>query len=119
VTQLPGICATEIEKKIAENVLPFIKDGDVLQLGIGGIPNYVASHLLDRKNLKIHSEMLTDTMVDLVNAGAINSHGKDFMDGYIVGSFAAGTENSMTGSIGIRKLSCSLSELQMIPESSA
>ena len=90
--QLPPIVPSASEQKIADNVLPFIENGDTLQLGIGGVPNYIAEHLKDRRGLKIHSEMLTDAMVDLVEAGAIDNHGKDYMDGLLVGTFAAGTD---------------------------
>jgi acyl-CoA hydrolase len=91
IQQLPDIVPTDIEKSIAANVLPFIEDGDTLQLGIGGVPNFIAQQLKDRRNLKFHSEMLTDALVDLYEAGAINSSGKEYMDGRIVGTFAAGS----------------------------
>ena len=90
--QLPPIVATETEERLAKNVLKYIKDGDTVQLGIGGVPNYIAEHLKDRRGLKFHSEMLTDAMVDLVNAGAVDNHGKAYMDGLTVGTFAAGTD---------------------------
>jgi len=45
-----------------------------------------------RRNLKIHSELLTDAIVDLWEAGAIDSHGRDYMDGFIVGTFAGGSQ---------------------------
>lgn len=91
LTQLPPIVPTEVEERIANHVLGFIADGDTVQLGIGGVPNYVAEHLRDRRGLSIHSEMLTDGLVDLVTAGAIRA--RDHEDDWpIVGTFAAGTD---------------------------
>ncbi|MBN2056148.1 acetyl-CoA hydrolase/transferase family protein [bacterium] len=89
--ELPPLKVSGVEQRIAENVLPYIEDGDTIQLGIGGVPNYIAEHLRDRRDLKIHSEMITDSMVDLVECGAVTNHGKPYMDGLLVGSFAAGT----------------------------
>jgi acyl-CoA hydrolase len=82
--QLPPITATEVEKRIAGHVLPYVEDGDTVQLGIGGVPNFIASQLAGRRGLRLHSEMLVDSMVDLVRAGAVS--------GRVVGSFAAGTD---------------------------
>jgi acyl-CoA hydrolase len=90
--QLPPIEATDTEVEMAKNVLKFIEDGDTIQLGIGGVPNYIADHLRDRRALKLHSEMLTDGMVDLVKSGAVDNSGKPYMDGLSVGTFAAGTD---------------------------
>ena len=90
--QVPPIKASQVEERIGQHVLPFIEDGDTLQLGIGGLPGYIALHLRDRRGLKVHTEMLSDAYVDLDQAGAIDSSGKAFMDGRIVGTFAAGTD---------------------------
>ena len=62
-----------IGKKIAE----MIPDGACLQFGIGGIPNAVAKFLTNHKNLGIHSEMLTNIVVDLYEAGAITNSQKN------------------------------------------
>ena len=90
--QLPALQPSEVERRIAEHVVRYVDDGDTVQLGIGGVPNYVAEHLKSRRCLKIHSEMITEAMVDLVNAGAVDCHGKPYHDGYIVGAFAAGSD---------------------------
>ncbi len=90
--QVAPIKASSVEERIGQNVLPFIEDGDTLQLGIGGLPGYIATHLRDRRGLKVHTEMLNDAYVDLDEAGAIDCSGKAWMDGRIVGTFAAGTD---------------------------
>lgn len=81
----------EIELKIGQYIAELIEDGSTLQLGIGGIPNAVAASLMDKKDLGIHSEMLTDGMVDLVDKGIITNRKKSIHRGKIIGSFAAGS----------------------------
>lgn len=63
---------TEKDKRIAQHILPYIKDGDVLQIGIGSIPNSIAYELRDRKNLGIYSEVLTESLLELMRRGAVN-----------------------------------------------
>lgn len=77
--------------RIGEYVAELIEDGSTLQLGIGGIPNAITASLTDKKDLGIHSEMLTDGMVDLVEKGVITNRMKSIHKGKIIGSFAAGT----------------------------
>jgi 4-hydroxybutyrate CoA-transferase len=83
---------SETEKKIAENVLPYIKDGACIQLGIGGIANAVGSFLKDKKDLGIHTEMFVDAMVDLIECGAVNNSRKKLDKGISVMGFAGGTQ---------------------------
>ncbi len=90
--QIPCIVPSEVERRIAGHVQAFVGDGDTLQLGIGGVPTYVAQHLCERRGLKVHSEMLTDGILALHEAGALDSADKALWDGMIVGSFAAGTD---------------------------
>lgn len=68
---LPNQKVSDEEKKIAENILPMIPDGATLQLGIGGVSNAIGYQLIERKNLSIHTEMLTDSMRVLYEKGAI------------------------------------------------
>ena len=53
---------TEIEEKIGENVAELVHDGDCIQLGIGSMPNAVGHHLMDKKDLGLHTEMFTSIM---------------------------------------------------------
>lgn len=78
--------------KIAEFVTNHIKDGDTLQIGIGAIPNAVMSLLTSRRHIGIHTEMLTDGIVDLVASGAVDGTRKDTHKGKIVAAFAFGTQ---------------------------
>ena len=83
---------TEKDRKIAEFITDDIQDGDTLQIGIGAIPNAVMSQLKDRRHLGIHTEMLTDGIVDLVNAGAVDGMHKSTRKGKIIATFAFGSQ---------------------------
>lgn len=83
----------EVEKAIGGNVAQLIKDGDCLQLGIGEIPDAVLGFLGDKNDLGIHSEMISDGAMKLVNEGIINCRRKTFHAGKIVITFAMGTHD--------------------------
>lgn len=72
-----------------------IEDGSTIQLGIGGIPNAVAGELMRKKDLAIHTEMLTDGMVDLFEAGVVSRTPRSvdggMLRGRMVAAFALGT----------------------------
>lgn len=80
-----------IESKIGQNVASLVEDGATLQMGIGGIPNAALTFLHDRKNLGVHSEMISDGVVDLAQKGIINGMNKVTEHGKIVGGFAFGS----------------------------
>jgi len=90
--ELPYIEPGEVEEQIGKNVASLIEDGSTLQLGIGGIPNAIAHHLKDKKDLGIHTEMFTDGMVDLFRKGIITNKKKTIWKGKMVGTFALGTQ---------------------------
>jgi len=81
----------EISLKIAEFIAPLIEDGATLQAGIGEIPNAVLRHLGDKKDLGIHSELITDGVVELSDAGVITNDRKTVHRGKIVAGFLIGT----------------------------
>jgi acyl-CoA hydrolase len=81
----------DIERRIGANVAELIPDGATLQLGIGAIPAATALFLRDKKDLGIHTEMFTDSVVDLVEAGAITGEAKERNRGKIVTSFVMGS----------------------------
>ncbi|XP_037796144.1 4-hydroxybutyrate coenzyme A transferase-like [Penaeus monodon] len=78
----------EIGRLIAENL---VDNGATLQMGIGNIPDAVLASLKGHKDLGIHSEMFSDGVVDLVEAGCITNTHKKYHPGKIVGSFIVGT----------------------------
>ena len=77
---LPEVKSVDISKtemEIGKYCASLIKDGDCLQLGIGGIPNAVCAQLWDKKDLGLHSELVGDGVVDLLEAGIINNKKKN------------------------------------------
>ncbi len=82
----------EVTARIAENVASLVADGDTLQLGIGRLPDTVLLSLTGRSDLGIHTEMFSDGVMRLTEAGVITGHRKTLHQGKIVGSFAAGSQ---------------------------
>ena len=82
---------TDVEAQIGELVAGLIEDGSTLQMGIGGIPDAVLARLHDKHDLGIHTEMFSDRVVDLVEAGAVTNRFKATGAGRIVTSFVNGT----------------------------
>lgn len=83
---------TETDAAIGRYIADLIEDGSTIQLGIGNIPNAVANELKAKKHLGIHTEMFTETMVDLIECGAVDNSQKGFMNGYSVCSFTMGSQ---------------------------
>lgn len=81
----------EVSAAIGRNVAGLIDDGDCLQLGIGMIPNAVLKELRNHTHLGVHTEMLSDGIVDLVRAGAIDCSRKSYHPHKIICSFVMGT----------------------------
>ena len=82
---------TEAIVKIGQNVASLIEDGATLQMGIGSIPDQVLQNLHSHKNLGVHTEMLSDGIIPLVEKGVINNSLKKINPGRSVTSFMAGT----------------------------
>jgi len=83
---------SDVERAIGEHCASLVKDGDCLQLGIGAIPDAVLLFLKDKKDLGIHSEMFSDGVVELVEAGVINNQKKNFNKGKSIATFLMGTQ---------------------------
>jgi 4-hydroxybutyrate CoA-transferase len=90
VLQPPRISGTD--EKIGGYCAELIKDGDCLQLGIGAVPDSILGFLKQKKDLGIHTEMFSDGVVDLVEAGVITCAKKNFHPGKMVATFFMGTE---------------------------
>ena len=84
--------ADDVSTAIALNVARLIEDGSTLQLGIGKIPNAVLSMLGNRRHLGLHTEMFSDGIMPLCEAGVITNRKKGFRHGKAIASFAMGTE---------------------------
>ncbi|MDH4069065.1 MAG: 4-hydroxybutyrate CoA-transferase [Ignavibacteria bacterium] len=81
----------DMYRKIGENVASLVEDGSTLQLGIGRIPDAVVHFLEDRRDLGVHSEMVSDGILPLVEKGIITNQKKTLLPGKIVTSFVLGT----------------------------
>ena len=82
---------SDVERAIGENCASLVKDGDCLQLGIGAIPDAALLFLKGKKDLGIHTEMFSDGVVELVEAGVITNAKKNFNKGKMVACFLMGT----------------------------
>ncbi|MDR1768868.1 MAG: hypothetical protein LBR32_10695 [Propionibacteriaceae bacterium] len=91
VIELPKAAPGEVEMRIGENCAGLIQDGDTLQLGIGAIPDAVLHFLGGKKDLGIHSEMFSDGVVELIEAGVVTNAKKKVHPGLCVASFLMGT----------------------------
>ena len=83
---------TEMQVAIARNVAGLIEDGAVIQTGIGGIPDAVLPLLMDRKDLAVHSELVSNGVIPLIEAGVITGARKNFKPRKIILGFAIGTK---------------------------
>lgn len=83
---------TDMDKKIGQMIADEVPDGATIQLGIGGIPNAVGVLLQDKHDLGIHTEMFTDSMVDLINCGAVTNMKKPVNVGKTIATLAWGTK---------------------------
>jgi len=86
--------AGEIDHKVARQIAGEIEDGACIQIGIGGMPNAVCSLLLESgaRDLGVHTEMLTDGIIDLYKAGSVTGARKKLDRGRVVFTFALGTK---------------------------
>jgi len=83
---------TDITRQIAENISSLIEDGATLEIGIGRIPQALVGFLKDKKDLGIHSEMISDDILELIESGVITGARKTVDRGKIVVSFCLGTK---------------------------
>jgi acyl-CoA hydrolase len=94
IFELPKPPLTDVDRAVAQFIASEIEDGSCLQIGIGGMPNAVCSLLVDTgvSNLGVHTEMLTDGIVDLYKAGIITGTAKALDRKTITYSFALGSK---------------------------
>ena len=94
MAELPKPPATEVDKAVARLIAAEVEDGSCLQIGIGGMPNAVCSLLAESPvtDLGIHTEMMTDGIVDLYRAGRVTGARKQLNPGKMVCTFALGAQ---------------------------
>ena len=86
----PGV-PSDVEQKIGDHVAELVEDGATLQMGIGAIPNAVLSSLKDHRRLGVHTEIMSDGVVDLVESGAVTCEEKHHYKGKMVAGIVLGS----------------------------
>src|SRR5499433_1480648 len=81
----------EVAERVARYIASIIDDGSTLQIGLGRVPNEALRYLTDRSDLGIHSDVITDGVVDLVEAGVVTGRRKSRHRDRIVASYCLGT----------------------------
>jgi len=89
--ETPRAAISPVEEAIGRHCASLVQDGDTLQLGIGAIPDAMLLFLKDKKDLGIHSEMISDGVMELVQAGVITGRRKNLYPGKIVVNFIMGS----------------------------
>jgi 4-hydroxybutyrate CoA-transferase len=92
LSEYPRSPVTDLQRAIGRHVAALIPDGATIQTGIGGIPEAVLFLLKDRKDLGIHSEMVPDSVVDLIQAGVITGERKSLHPRKVVSGFVLGSK---------------------------
>ncbi|HIE56708.1 MAG TPA: acetyl-CoA hydrolase/transferase family protein [Anaerolineales bacterium] len=81
-----------VVEQISKHIAELIPDGATMQLGIGAVPDAVLKHLYDRKDLGVHTELFSDGVIDLVEAGVLTNARKTLHPGKIAAGFILGTK---------------------------
>ncbi len=81
----------ETAQAIAKQISRLVEDESTIQVGIGDIPNAVLPYLMDKKDLGVHTEMFSDGLIDLIEAGVVNNSRKTFHPGKVLAAFCIGT----------------------------
>ena len=82
----------EIEMRIGEHIADLVPNGATLQMGIGAIPSAVAAALDNKRDLGIHTEMMTDVVLDLVEKGVVTGRAKEINRLRVVATFMLGSQ---------------------------
>ncbi|NTU60598.1 MAG: acetyl-CoA hydrolase/transferase family protein, partial [Deltaproteobacteria bacterium] len=91
VIEYLGPVPNEVAVRIGKNIAKLVDDGSTIQIGIGAIPIASAQALRDKKDLGVHTEMFSDWLLDLYQAGAITNRKKTLHRGRAVASFCMGS----------------------------
>lgn len=82
---------SEVARRIAKNVAELVEDGSTIQVGYGGIPNAILAYLKDKKDLGVHTEVFSDGIIELIQAGVITNRQKTLHPFKIIASFVMGS----------------------------
>lgn len=92
IPQAAGPRIGEVERQIAAHVAGLIPDGATIQLGVGAVPDAIAVALAHHKHLGVHTGMLTESIVPLIEAGVVDNSTKPIDRGVTVSGFFVGTD---------------------------
>lgn len=90
--ELEPIQFTEVEKKIGQHIADLVEDGSTLQLGIGGIPNAALKAMFNKRDLGVHTEMVSDSIMEAIEAGVITGAKKTLHPYKVVATFYLGSK---------------------------
>ena len=88
----PTVTASETDRAVAAHVAALIEDGDTIQIGVGSLPDAVLAQLDDRRDLGVHSGLVSDEIIRLVRAGVITGERKELGRGKVVTGSAFGSD---------------------------
>jgi len=92
LTETNDITISATEKAIAGHIVELIPDGATVQLGLGGLANAVGYFLRDKKDLGMHAEVISNSIMELVKEGVVNGSRKSFQPGKVLGCFCIGNQ---------------------------
>ena len=92
--ELTGAKTSETIQRIGKNVARLVQDGDTIQVGFGSLPNAIMANLYNKKHLGVHTELLSDGLVDLIKAGVIDNSTKTIDRGKTTATFSMGKKST-------------------------
>jgi acyl-CoA hydrolase/RimJ/RimL family protein N-acetyltransferase len=94
ILEYPSDPPDETVERIGKHVAEVVEDGDTIQVGYGNIPNAVLSALRHKKHLGVHTELISDGIVELIKVGAVDNSRKEINRGKAVASFCMGKKST-------------------------
>ena len=88
--EFEAVVPDEIAEHIGKYVAQIVQDGDTIQVGYGSIPNAILAHLSNKKHLGVHTELLTDGVVELIKMGVVDNSNKELNRNKTVAAFCMG-----------------------------
>jgi acyl-CoA hydrolase/GNAT superfamily N-acetyltransferase len=92
IFEFPLMPADDVARRIGRHIAELVEDGSTIQMGIGTIPDSVLHELHGHKDLGVHTEMVSDGIIQLIEEGVVNGSRKSLHRGKVVTSFALGTQ---------------------------
>lgn len=92
--EVTGVRTSETIQRLGNNVARLVQDGDTIQVGFGSLPNAIMANLYTKKNLGIHTELLSDGLVDLIKVGVIDNSRKTIDRGKTTAAFSMGKKST-------------------------